>query len=140
MVLNGLPHSHTMINCSHSHLCFLTPGVCANPVWGPFLCDHDKITIWDILLANFWWSQQLLDHESHVHSQDILSFLTVWSTFRERQREREMKRERDREREIKSERKREMERERGRESDGRKERTRDEERERQTERERECSH
>src|SRR4029434_1709017 len=79
MVLNGLPHSHTMINCSHSHLCFLTPGVCANPVWGPFLCDHDKITIWDILLANFWWSQQLLDHESHVHSQDILYFLTPTS-------------------------------------------------------------
>src|SRR4029434_6990451 len=67
MVLNGLPHSHTMINCSHSHLSLLpgTRSLCKS-VWGPFLCDHDKITILDILLTNFWWSQQLLDHESYT--------------------------------------------------------------------------
>ena len=32
-------------------------------MWGPFLCYDDKIM--EIMLANFWWSQQLLYHKSH---------------------------------------------------------------------------
>src|SRR4029434_2328177 len=73
MVLNGLPPFQY-----YDRLQSFTPGprCLSNPVWGPFLCYHDKITILDIMLANLWWSQQPLDIEfysDYGQTNEILS-------------------------------------------------------------------
>src|SRR4029434_10528979 len=58
-------HTHTHMYI-HTHTPTHTHVHPHTLVWGPFLCHHDKITTWEIMLANLWWSQQLLYPESHV--------------------------------------------------------------------------